>query len=79
MSRLFEIDFFSMSSESVAQLAGKKIHEDVEDWEKQIWQFIVDWLNPDITTLQVFTSGSTGAPKAITHTKLAMINSAAAT
>ncbi len=76
---MFEIDFFSQSEQAIITLAREKLRQDVEDWEKQIWQFIIDWYNPSITTIQIFTSGSTGTPKQITHSKLAMLNSAAAT
>ena len=76
---MFEINFSSQSTEAIIKLANEKLAGTLEDWEKQVWQFVVDWFNPAVTSIQVFTSGSTGAPKAITHTKQAMINSAAAT
>lgn len=76
---IFEIDFFSQQPEAITQMANQKLQTAVEDWEKQIWQFIVDWFNPNIKSITVQTSGSTGAPKQITHSKAAMLNSAAAT
>jgi O-succinylbenzoic acid--CoA ligase len=76
---MFEIDFFSQSPETIVQLASEKLRTADEEWEKQIWQFIIDWFNPAITSIKVFTSGSTGTPKQVTHTKSAMMNSAAAT
>lgn len=48
------------------------------DWEKSVYNFIVDWLSssPDITA---FTSGSTGTPKPVRLNKAAMRASARAT
>ena len=45
-------------------------------YEKPIYSFLQDWINPEITTFTVFTSGSTGIPKAIKITKTQMIASA---
>jgi O-succinylbenzoic acid--CoA ligase len=41
----------------------------LEAWESIIWQRISDWINPELTTLEIFSSGSTGTPKAISHKK----------
>ncbi|NQX85695.1 MAG: AMP-binding protein [Flavobacteriaceae bacterium] len=46
--------------------------------EKVMGEFLTDWLN-NKSTINVYTSGSTGVPKVITLEKQAMINSAVAT
>ncbi|MDR1678901.1 MAG: AMP-binding protein [Prevotellaceae bacterium] len=33
-------------------------------WERSLWQFVADWYSP-ATTIELHTSGSTGAPKTI--------------
>jgi len=76
---MFSIDFSSISDESLLPLAKDKLTTGVEEWEKDIWQFIADWVNPSITSIKVFTSGSTGRPKQIEHTKQTMLNSATIT
>jgi len=73
---MFEIDFFSSSEAAIIELAHEKFLAADEEWERQLWQFITDWFNPAITGISVFTSGSTGAPKKIEHTKDAMTFSA---
>ena len=73
---MLEIDFFSQTDPAIIQLANKKLLAVSEDWEKQVWQFIVNWFNPEPATISVFTSGSTGAPQKIQHTKAAMMYSA---
>jgi O-succinylbenzoic acid--CoA ligase len=76
---MFYIEFSSLSNADLAELALKRLTESIEEWEKNIWQFISDLVNPSISSIKVFTSGSTGAPKEIEHSKQAMLNSAAAT
>jgi O-succinylbenzoic acid--CoA ligase len=73
---MFEIDFYSTSEAAIIELAQQKLLTVDEHWEQQVWQFIVDWFNPSIPAIAVFTSGSTGPPKQIEHTKAAMIFSA---
>lgn len=50
----------------------------IQDWEKNLYQFILDWLN-DTNTITVKTSGSTGTPKLIQLEKQKMVASALAT
>ena len=76
---MFEIDFSSFSNEALLETARKKLASGSEGWDEEIWQFITTWFNPEIKTISVFTSGSTGVPKEIAHTKQAMLNSAEAT
>ena len=73
---MFEIDFFSLTDTALLKMAGESLLSATEDWEKQVWQFITDWFNPEVKAIQVFTSGSTGLPKPIEHTKTAMLYSA---
>ncbi|SFR82206.1 AMP-binding protein [Maribacter stanieri] len=49
-----------------------------EEFEKQIGEFIIDWID-DSSTILVHTSGSTGTPKTIVLKKVQMENSALAT
>ncbi|MEM7162707.1 MAG: AMP-binding protein [Bacteroidota bacterium] len=44
-----------------------KLNGPIPDWEKEIWQAISDWLEND--QISFHTSGSTGEPKAILHSK----------
>lgn len=46
-----------------------------EEWVKQIYNFLMDWLSPSDSII-THTSGSTGQPKEIRLTKQAMRNSA---
>jgi O-succinylbenzoic acid--CoA ligase len=46
-----------------------------EDWEKELWTFILQWLSP-AKYMEVRTSGSTGSPKTFLALKEKMINSA---
>lgn len=47
-------------------------------WKRELGAFILDWLSPE-DEIVVHTSGSTGNPKPIRHSKLAMVASALAT
>ena len=73
---MFEIDFYRLSEQHIIQMAGQKLRTNMDDWEKQIWQFILQWFDNSIASIPVFTSGSTGKPKRIEHTRSAMMNSA---
>ena len=50
-----------------------------EDYEEQIGNFLIDWLNDDYDTIKIRTSGSTGEPKTFFVDKQKMVNSALAT
>lgn len=76
---MFVIPFSALTGLPLLQHARQQLQQSKQDWERTIWQFIVDWLNPEITAITVYTSGSTGTPKAIEHSKKAMLNSAAIT
>ena len=49
-----------------------------EIWQNDSGNFILEWLSPK-PEIQVHTSGSTGEPRLISHSKLAMLESATAT
>ncbi|MBW6491236.1 MAG: AMP-binding protein [Lentimicrobium sp.] len=49
-----------------------------ETWQKDVGNFLLAWLSPT-PEISVQTSGSTGTPRFISHTKAAMIESAKAT
>jgi len=57
-------------------IKNKPLQNDIEEWEKDIYSFIEDWLNIEKETFQVQTSGSTGKPKEIILQRQDMINSA---
>ena len=76
---MFEIDFYTENETATVKHANERVLTSTEDWEKQVWQFVIDWFNPAIETISIFTSGSTGAPKKIEHTKASMLYSASLT
>ena len=44
------------------------VNGDYEDWEKEIWRTIESWFSGK-TDISFQTSGTTGSPKAIVHSK----------
>ncbi len=56
-----------------------KLQEELDEWERQIYLFVRDWLDDSILSIQVTTSGSTGKAKIISINKEAMVKSAIAT
>jgi len=73
---MFRVAFSSLTEKEIQKIAIEKINSETEEWEKEIWQFINDWLDPAIGSIKVFTSGSTGIPKEIQHGKGCILNSA---
>ena len=57
---------------------GYSLVKEGQEFEKAIGDFLLDWCSHK-TTLEVFTSGSTGEPKRIQLQKTHMVNSALAT
>ena len=51
----------------------------IEDWEKDIYRFALEWLNFEKNSFNIQTSGSTGDPKTIILQRTDMIDSARAT
>jgi O-succinylbenzoic acid--CoA ligase len=64
-------------SDELRQYAAALTQND-EIWLKDLGSFILEWLSPK-TDIQVYTSGSTGEPRLISHSKAAMLESATAT
>jgi O-succinylbenzoic acid--CoA ligase len=64
-------------SDELGQFAVALTQSD-EVWQKDSGSFILEWLSPKPEIL-VHTSGSTGEPRLISHSKLAMLESATAT
>lgn len=56
--------------------AQEKIYNSKDKWEIAIWDFVLQWLDPNVDTIQQASSGSTGEPKTIELKKQAMLNSA---
>ena len=73
---MFIIPFSSLTTNELFSLAKEKLNSDIVDWERDIWQFIFDWIDPSVDSIKVSTSGSTGLPKQIEHCKGAVLNSA---
>ncbi|MDP5097954.1 MAG: AMP-binding protein [Flavobacterium sp.] len=73
----FKINGVHLDKEALFQFAYSSIKEG-EDFEKELGEFLLDWLD-DKETIQLTTSGTTGAPKIITINKQAMVHSAVAT
>ncbi|HET8737641.1 MAG TPA: AMP-binding protein [Pricia sp.] len=73
----FKLNGIAYSREDLREVAYNLIKEG-EPFERTIGDFLLDWTDEG-PTLQVRTSGSTGAPKMITLQKYRMVNSALAT
>ncbi len=63
----------------LSYIEKKSVQKNTEDWEKNIYSFIADWLNEENTSFEVETSGSTGNPKKILLQRKDMLISAKAT
>ncbi|MCK5774872.1 MAG: AMP-binding protein [Bacteroidales bacterium] len=65
--------------EFIEYLKIQETKETIEDWEKDIYSFSLEWLSSKKNTFDIQTSGSTGNPKTIILQRTAMIDSAKAT
>ncbi len=73
------IDGTFYNKDSLLILCHEKINsKNCQEWEKEIFNFIVDWLSSE-DIISVNTSGSTGSPKTIDLQKKHMIASAKTT
>jgi O-succinylbenzoic acid--CoA ligase len=74
---LMNTDIIQINSQifSTVKIMQMQKNENLQDWEKGIYEFILNWFNDDDFILQK-TSGSTGEPKEIKLKKSAMIVSA---
>ncbi|MCX6172012.1 MAG: AMP-binding protein [Flavobacterium sp.] len=73
----FKLNGFHLDREDLCRVAYSFIKEG-DDFEKPVGDFLLDWFDSkDFIEMQ--TSGTTGAPKTITISKQAMVNSALAT
>ncbi|MDX9881239.1 MAG: AMP-binding protein [Prolixibacteraceae bacterium] len=59
----------------IADVAAKKLQQELSDWEREFYVFVLEWFNQN-DFVEVKTSGSTGQPKTIRLPKLAMRKSA---
>ncbi|MGB5202613.1 AMP-binding protein [Eudoraea sp.] len=73
----FKLNGHGYSNEELKEVAYSLIKEG-EDYEKDIGDFLLDWLSPDLK-LTIRTSGSTGIPLGIALKKQHMVNSAKVT
>lgn len=76
---MFTLRFSQLSVEEIASQARAALQQPLPEWQQHVWQFVAWWADTSINEIEVHTSGSTGAPKAIKHTKQAMLASAKAT
>jgi len=73
----FKLNGRSLDYKGVMTVAYSYVKEG-EEWEKEVGDFLLNWLD-DFDILTVYTSGSTGSPKALKLNKQHMINSAVIT
>ena len=66
---MFYIQEQAYQEAHLPEIAVRKLKNNLENWERNFWQFIFDWFNPNIQDIKVQTSGSTGSPKRVMHTK----------
>ncbi len=73
----FKLNGFHLNREDLCRVAYSFIKEG-EDFEKPVGNFLLDWFDHK-SYIEMETSGSTGAPKTISISKQAMVDSALAT
>lgn len=73
----FKLNGFHLNREDLCRVAYSFIKEG-EDFEKPVGNFLLDWFDCK-SYIEMETSGSTGAPKTISISKQAMVDSALAT
>lgn len=73
----FKLNGFHLDKEDLCRVAYSFIKEG-EDFEKPVGDFLLDWFDSK-DYIEMQTSGTTGAPKIITVSKQAMVQSALAT
>jgi O-succinylbenzoic acid--CoA ligase len=69
---MFIIPFSTLTDSDVARTAMEKLPLATAEWEQDVWKFLINWYHNNSDTIEVFSSGSTGPPKAIQHSKKAM-------
>jgi O-succinylbenzoic acid--CoA ligase len=74
---LFKLNGFHLDREDLCRVAYSFIKEG-EDFEKPVGDFLLDWFDSK-SFIEMETSGTTGAPKTISVSKQAMVDSALAT
>lgn len=74
---LFRFDGQTLDTAGLLE-AGYSLIKEGDDWEREIGDFLLDWLSPK-PYVTVQSSGSTGKPRSLRITKTAMAHSAAAT
>ncbi|MES2411293.1 MAG: AMP-binding protein [Bacteroidota bacterium] len=74
---LFKLNGFHLDKEDLCRVAYSFIKEG-EDFEKPVGDFLLDWFDGK-DFIEMETSGTTGAPKTISVSKQAMVDSALAT
>ncbi len=74
---LFKLSGFHLDREDLCRVAYSFIKEG-EDFEKPVGDFLLDWFDSK-NFIEMETSGTTGAPKKISVSKQAMVDSALAT
>lgn len=76
---MFQIPCYEFTHFQLFKLAQKKLAENPNDWEKNVWNIVEQFCNPATSSLTFSTSGSTGTPKLITAQKNHLQHSAKTT
>jgi len=71
----FQLNGQPYTKPALKQFAEQQLAQKLVSWERELFQFIVEWLSDD-EHITAHTSGSTGAPKAIQLNKKQVRNSA---
>ena len=72
---MYIIDFDASKHDILTSISNR----DYPSWTVPVFDFIRSWLDENVTEFQVQTSGSTGIPKIISHSRGSMVASATAT
>lgn len=73
---MIKLDFSSLELSEILQSRDERNQNNREDWEQNLWHFLSVWADNTIDSISIPTSGSTGFPKTIQHSKKAMLYSA---
>lgn len=73
---MFEINFAERDFNELHEEARSNLTRDIQEWERHIWHWVALLTDENINQFEVTTSGSTGIPKLIKHSRNALIESA---
>jgi O-succinylbenzoic acid--CoA ligase len=73
---MFEINFAEKGFNELYDEARVNLSHDIQQWERHIWHWVALLTDEKVNQFEVTTSGSTGVPKLIKHSRNAFIESA---